>query len=277
MSYSLFRSEKYADAKTKLEEIRRLNGYLDLDCLLLMAECDLFIGCVDPCVSALHGAIVRSTLLSQSDIKSWAERLKSHGRHCGAIMLLRGMNDRYDAKDPNDRICFIDTTVNIISEIASDFAEISFESRAIVSNYIIDFILDMLDRLRDVENTDKDYAVLLEARCLNSIAYCAIPARDYQKSITHIKQGIELMTKHFTREGSDPSRYSIYGNLENNFGVALERLRRHAEADVWFLKALESYKMADDLEDGRSKEKLFNLTKSNSRIARNKYRRKRII
>nr|CAB3260946.1 uncharacterized protein LOC100176394 [Phallusia mammillata] len=135
----------------------------------------------------------------------------------------------------------IKETIKLFMENSDSSSE--SRNREIVRDHVIPLMREIIQQIRDFQ-IDEKIRCEQEVWCLHHIERSQDYIGDLTSRETTIKLGLELMESKF---GNESSKYSIYGTLLNNLGAVCEETSRIKEAIVYYTKAIEVYKTAEDL------------------------------
>nr|XP_039253050.1 uncharacterized protein LOC120330239 isoform X2 [Styela clava] len=269
-SSKLFDESKYEEAVSILEELATLQNHQDLDTILMMVECFIQLGRekkAEKSIAHLRNILMASSVTSADDVKTLAIDLISNSAYIRAIILLRIASDIYKARtrSPDDVINGIKLCVSKIHDATESLIKAGGRSKIIGVDYGIEYMTEMLDDVRAIENADPVNKAIQEALCCEYIGYNYLLADEEEKSIKIQKNGLEVLEKQF---GSNASKYQIYGLLLHNIGVGYYNLGKYAEAESYYIKAIDAYEKASDYENEAEKQKWIELSKTELRKAR---------
>nr|XP_039252431.1 uncharacterized protein LOC120329718 [Styela clava] len=244
---ALIGQTKFDKAATLLEELAQLQKCTELESALMMVECYLQLGREKKGEKAIDD--VRREIMTSSfdadDVKTLAIDLISNSSYIRAIILLRIASDIYKARTrtPDDVMNWIKLCVDKIDDATRPLIEAGGRSKIIGVDYGIEYMTEMLDDIRAIENADPVNKAKQEAECCDYIGYNYFLAYEEEKSIKIRKNGLEVLEKQF---GSNASKYQIYGLLLNNIGVGYCSLQKYEEAESYDIKAIDAYGKASD-------------------------------
>nr|XP_039255662.1 uncharacterized protein LOC120332475 [Styela clava] len=268
---ALIGQTKFDKAATLLEELAQLQKCTELDTALMMVECYLQLGREKKGEKAID--VVRREIMTSSvdanDVKTLAIDMISNSAYIRAIILLRIASDIYRdrTRSPDDVINGIEFCVSKIDVATEPLIKAGGRSKIIGVDYGIEYMTEMLDDIRAIENADPVNKAKQEARCSNNIGYNYLLAGEYEKSIKIRKNGLVILEKQF---GSNASKYRIYGFLLRNIGVGYYNLGKYAEAELYYIKAIDAYEKASDYENEAEKQKWIEDSKTDLKDTRAK-------
>nr|XP_039252443.1 uncharacterized protein LOC120329731 [Styela clava] len=259
---ALIGQTKFDKAATLLEELAKLQKCTELDTALMMVECYLQLGREkqgEKAIDDVRLAIMASVVAD--DVKTLAIDLISNSAYIRAIILLRIASDIYKARTrtPDDVINWIKLCVRKIHDATRSLIGAGGRSKIIGVDYGIEYMTEMLDDIRAIENADPVNKAIQEAWCLNYIGSNYNPAGEKEKSIKILKNGLEVLEKQF---GSNASKYQIYGLLLHNIGVGYYVLQKYEEAESYYIKAIGANQKASDYENEAEKQEKIEYTKT---------------
>nr|XP_039255630.1 uncharacterized protein LOC120332447 [Styela clava] len=271
-SFKLFDESKYEEAVPILEELATLQNHQDLDTILMMVECFIQLGRgnkAEKSIGNLRNILVTSSVTSADDVKTLAIDLISNSAYIRAIILLRIASDIYKARtrSPDDVINGIQLCFRKIHDATGPLIKAGGRSKIIGVDYGIEYMTEMLDDIRAIENADPVNKAIQEASCCEYIGYNYNLAGEYEKSIKIQKNGLEVLEKQF---GSNASKYKFYGLLLNNIGVGYYNQQKYSEAVSYYIKAIDAYEKASDYGNEAEKQKRIEMSKTSLKKARAK-------
>nr|XP_039252445.1 uncharacterized protein LOC120329733 [Styela clava] len=269
-SSELFDKSKYEEAVPIFEELATLQNHQDFYTILMMVECFIQLGRgnkAEKAIGNLRNILMTSSVTSADDVKDLAIDLISNSAYIRAIILLRIASDIYKARTrtPDDVINGIKLCVRKIHDATRPLIGAGGRSKIIGVDYGLEYMTEMLDGIRAIENADPVNKAIQEAWCLNYIGSNYNPAGEEEKSIKILKNGLEVLEKQF---GSNASKYKIYGGLLHNIGVGYYVLQKYEEAESYYIKSIDAKQKASDYENEAEKQEWIELLKTELRKAR---------
>nr|XP_039253055.1 uncharacterized protein LOC120330244 isoform X1 [Styela clava] len=230
----------------------------------MMVECFIQLGRgnkAEKAIANLRNILMASSVTSADDVKTVAIDLISNSAYIRAIILLRIASDIYKARtrSPDDVINGIEFCVRKTYYATKPLIKAGGRSKIIGVDYGIEYMTEMLDDIRAIENADPVNKAIQEAWCCEYIGYNYSLAGEYEKSIKIRKNGLEVLEKQF---GSNASKYQIYGGLLHNTGAGYHNLQKYEEAESYFMKAIEAREKASDYENEAEREKWIEFSKT---------------
>ncbi|XP_077974992.1 uncharacterized protein LOC120330241 [Styela clava] len=260
---ALIGQTKFDKAATLLEELAQLQKCTELDTALMMVECYLQLGREKKGEKAIDNVrrAIRTSSVDVDDVKTFAVDLISNSAFIRAIILLRIASDIYRARtrSADDVINGIQLCVRKTYNATEPLIEAGGRSKIIGVDYGIEYMTEMLDNIRAIENADPVNKAKQEARCSNYIGYNYSLAGKYEESIKIRKNGLEVLEKQF---GSNASKYKIYGGLLHNVGADYYNLQKYAESESYYIKAIDAREKASDFENEAKREKWIESSKT---------------
>ncbi|XP_077974472.1 uncharacterized protein LOC120329725 [Styela clava] len=175
-SSKLFDESKYEEAVSILEELATLQNHQDLDTILMMVECFIQLGRgnkAEKAIGNLRNILMTSSVTIADDVKYLAIDLISNSAYIRAIILLRIASDIYRARtrSPDDVMNGIGFCISKIDDATTPLIKAGGRSKIIGVDYGIEYMTEMLDDIRAIENADPVNKATQEARCLSYIGY----------------------------------------------------------------------------------------------------------
>nr|XP_039248876.1 uncharacterized protein LOC120326621 [Styela clava] len=269
-SIKLFDESNYEEAVPILEELATLQNHQDLDTVLPMIECFIHLGRrneAETAIGNLRDISMTSSITSADDVEAFATDLISNSAHISAIILLQIASDMYKARvtSPDDAINRIRLCINKMYQAIKPMIEVGGRSKTIALDYGIEYMTEMLDDIRVIENADPVNKALSESSCLQFIGSIYTLADEYEKSITLFISGLGVLDQQFR---SNASKYQIYGLSLHNIGLNHHDLQEYKEADYYYIKAIEAYKNATDYENEADRKKDIELVDTDQKNTR---------
>ncbi|XP_077974956.1 uncharacterized protein LOC144430753 [Styela clava] len=271
-SSELFDKSKYKEAVSIFEELATLQNHQDFYTILMMVECFIQLGRekkAEKCIGNLQNILMTSSVTSAGDVKDLAIDLISNSAYIRAIILLRIASDIYKARtrSPDDVMNWIKLCVSKIHNATIPLIKAGGRSKIIGVDYGIEYMTEMLDDIRAIENADPVNKAQQEAWCCEYIGYNYNLAGEYEKSIKIFKNGLEVLEKQF---GSNASKYRIYGGLLHNVGADYYNQQKYSEAESYYIKAIDAREKASDYENEAERKKWIESSKTDLKDTRAK-------
>nr|XP_039255642.1 uncharacterized protein LOC120332456 [Styela clava] len=271
-SSKLFDESKYEEAVSILEELATLQNHQDLDTILMMVECFIQLGRgnkAEKAIGNLRNILMTSSVTIADDVKYLAIDLISNSAYIRAIILLRIASDIYRARtrSPDDVMNGIGFCISKTYDATKPLIKAGGRSKIIGVDYGIEYMTEMLDDVRAIENADPVNKATQEAWCCQYIGYNYLLAGENEKGIKIFMNGLEILEKKF---GSNASKYKIYGVLLHNIGVGYYNMRKYEEAESYDIKAIDAYGKASDYGNEAEREEDIENSKTELKNARAK-------
>ncbi|XP_039247406.2 uncharacterized protein LOC120325369 [Styela clava] len=254
-AYTLLSQFKFAEAAKPLEEIVSMKITAGLDTSLLFVECYLQLGRENKANKAIED--VRNILLTPpcpdvSDVLCLADELTEISCFIRALVLLRIAGTMFitNSQSGNDALDGVNKCINKTHNIVGGMIAAGDRLLAIAIDYGIEYMNEMLESLRSLQNVYSEKKALLIAFCVNKIGFNYGLAKDNGKSVRVRKGGAEEFERHF---GSNATKYRVYGMLLHNIGIGNNNMGKFVEAQTHYLKAIDAKKMALDYDTEKEK------------------------
>lgn len=248
----------YEKVVEMLQEVRTLRGPLSLDQTLQLCECELYL---QRGMEKLNLNTVR-LMCNQNTVQQLekkANSLKESGRATRALILYTIIDDLVSDKSPT----IPDEVVNLVCKRAIIIRRImkplldSFGShRDIAIKYGLTHIIDLLHKLRAVDEATPTIKVPNEAMCLVQIASINGEVGDTDTSLKVCKEGIKLLEDQFG-EGKD--KFKCYSWLMYNMGAAYHDSGEHETAIKYTEKSIESNAHASDYDNEAERKEYYEM------------------
>nr|XP_039255685.1 uncharacterized protein LOC120332495 [Styela clava] len=261
-SSKLFDKSKYKEAVSILEELATIQNHQDFYTILMMVDCFIQLGRekrAEKSIGNLRNILMTSSVTSADDVKTLAIDLISNSAYIRAIILLRIASDIYRARtiSPDDVMNGIQLCARKTYDATEPLIKAGGRSKIIGVDYGIEYMTEMLDDIRAIENADPVNKAIQEAWCLVYIGHNYLLADEAEKSIKIYMNGLEVLEKQF---GSIDSKYKIYGVLLHNIGIGYYNLHQYSEAESYYSKAIDAGEKASDYGNETEKQEWIELS-----------------
>ena len=260
----------YAKAVELLRELRDSQGSGNLDILLRMAECEIFLkrGKEKQSIQAIRDFVFSSGNFLAFDLRNKAYQLRKNGDFVCAIILYKISNTLYAKTNapPEDKLIWISDRLVAIQMSTRALVLAGGKSRGIAIEYGIKYMEESLEDLRSVSNATKDSKAQREGKCLAHLAFICNFVGEHEKSIRFGKDGLTVYKNRF---GSDASKHKFYAWSLQQLAKSYVGIKRFSEAEKFLVKAEKACETATDFENEYERIKMSQAVGDDLDVARN--------